>query len=171
MLKKLLITLFLISTSFIAISDEKNKNTEKELEANGDVEKLDNDNNKLKQAIDAISKIGTDEMKDNDGSTTEQNRNDPAVQNASPVPSEDEARSIFDKFIFDPLLGLIFGKDYSTKSVLEKEAESLGLPKDSTWEEVLKESDRLADLYTEPIDRGPNFFERLANTIVGFFSK
>ena len=110
MLKKLLITLFLISTSFIAISDEKNKNTEKELEANGDVEKLDNDNNKLKQAIDAISKIGTDEMKDNDGSTTEQNRNDPAVQNASPVPSEDEARSIFEKFIFDPLLGLIFGK-------------------------------------------------------------
>ena len=171
MLKKLLITLFLILTTFTSISDEKNKNTVKELETNGDIEKLDNDNNKLKQAIDAISKIGTDEMKDDDGLTNEQNRNDPAVQNASPVPSEDEARSIFEKFIFDPLLGLIFGKDYSSKSALEKEAESLGLPKDSTWEEVAKEINRLADLSPEPIDLGPTWYERLSNIIVGFFTE
>ena len=144
MLNKLLITLFLISTSFTAISNEKNKNTLKELEPYGEVKKLDNDNNKLKQAIDLISKIGTDEMMDNDGSTMEEIRNDPAVQKAVPVSSDICAKGIFERFILDPLLDLIFGKEERNKMFREEAKRVTGDP-NSCPEEVDKKRREIAD--------------------------
>ena len=144
MLNKLLITLFLISTSFTAVPNEKNKNTVNDLEPNDLVEKLDNENNKLKQAIDLISKIGTDEMKDNDGSMMEQNRNDPAVQNSVPAPSEKCAKGIIEKFILDPLLDLIFDKEEQNK-MFREEAESVTGDPNSCPEEVAKKRRGIAE--------------------------
>ena len=144
MLNKLLITLFLISTSFTAVPNEKNKNTVNDLEPNDLVEKLDNENNKLKQAIDLISKIGTDEMMANDGSTMEEIRNDPAVQNVDPVSSDICAKGIFEKFILDPLLDLIFGKEERNKMFREEAKTVTGDP-NSCPEEVDKKRREIAD--------------------------
>tara|TARA_B100000282_G_scaffold170667_1_gene123596 strand:+ start:2233 stop:4158 length:1926 start_codon:yes stop_codon:yes gene_type:complete len=76
----------------------------------GMADSLENDTKKLVDAIASTLAIGTEAMKDTDGKTTEQNRNDPNVNNAQPGPSEDEAKGIFRRFIVDPIIGLFDGK-------------------------------------------------------------
>ena len=171
MFTNFLISISNITLSFSAISNEKNKTTVKKLETNGKVEKLDNANNKLKQEIDKISKIVTDEMIDDDRSTTEQNRNDPAVQNAIPGPNEKCAKGIIEKFILDPLLNLIFGKD-ERNEMWRKEAESITGDPNSCPEEVNKRRRELANLAPDGvINPGPTWYERFGNKIIGFFTK
>ena len=171
MFSKFLISLFLISLGFNAISNEKNKTTVKKLETNVKVVKLDNANKKLKQEIDKISKNGTDEMIEDDGSTIEQNRKDPAVQNAIPGPNEKCAKGIIEKFILDPMLDLIFGKD-ERNEMWREEAEAITGNPNSCPEEVNKKRRELANLATDGvINPGPTWYERFGNKIIGFFTK
>ena len=76
----------------------------------------------------------------------EQNRNDPAVQNAVPVPSEKCGKGIIENFILDPLLDLIFGKEEQDKMFREEAKTVTGDP-NSCPEEVIKKRREIAKAY------------------------